>query len=419
MADWEDEDIGYGRPPKWTRFRKGQSGNPRGRPKTKPPVAKTSKAHAPASEGDAILRSELERPIRIIEAGRPATLTVEKALRRRQIALAIKGNAVALRDLHRDAERLAQREAQLEAQREAEQALAESENEAEAALVRDGLFNYFSELKDAQARVWEEAASKGREEPDFPWPHPDDILLDHARRRYRLRGPMAETDVLPFLHAKVQRDFYFAQMVLFMRERGPSKRRLSRGRAYRVEAVDAKAGMVSLATPQGKAVIWSPAKSGGDQAEAFVEVEQELRTGDRVQFTRNNQRAGHLNGHTASVVGIDPHGRGITVEHEDGKHEALDLSRLADRHIRRGWVRTIHSAQGATADRVMAHLESFRANTVDAPAVYVAISRAKDAVSHYTDSRARLTDALGLRDGAQVGAIDQVRQEVEVEVEMG
>lgn len=29
----EAEDIGYGRPPKATRFRKGQSGNPKGRPK--------------------------------------------------------------------------------------------------------------------------------------------------------------------------------------------------------------------------------------------------------------------------------------------------------------------------------------------------------------------------------------------------
>ncbi|MXP46022.1 hypothetical protein GRI43_01270 [Altererythrobacter luteolus] len=77
-------------------------------------------------------------------------------------------------------------------------------------------------------------------------------------------------------------------------------------------------------------------------------------------------------------------------------------------------MRTIHSAQGATADRVMAHLESFRANTIDAPAVYVAISRAKDAVALYTDSRARLTEALGLRDGEQIGAIDEVRWEVEV-----
>lgn len=56
-------------------------------------------------------------------------------------------------------------------------------------------------------------------------------------------------------------------------------------------------------------------------------------------------------------------------------------------------MRTIHSAQGATADRIMAHLESLHANTVDARAAYVAISRA------------RLADALGIRDGAAIAAI--------------
>ncbi|MBX7494540.1 ATP-binding domain-containing protein [Qipengyuania sp. 6B39] len=121
-----------------------------------------------------------------------------------------------------------------------------------------------------------------------------------------------------------------------------------------------------------------------------------------------------MNGHTPSVVGIDPQRGGIAIEREDGKQEALDLSRLADRHIWPGWVCTIHSAQGETAERVMAHLESFHANTVDAHAVYVAISRAKDAVALYTDSRARLTEALGLRDGAQIGAIDEVRRAVGV-----
>ena len=112
----------------------------------------------------------------------------------------------------------------------------------------------------------------------------------------------------------------------------------------------------------------------------------------------------------ASVVGIDPQRGGITVEREDGKQEALDLTRLADRHIRPGWVRTIHSAQGTTADRVMAHLESFRANTVDAPAVYVAIAgEGRGRALHR--SRARLTGALGLRDSAQIGAIDEARGE--------
>ncbi|MEO7466346.1 MAG: hypothetical protein ABIV36_04980 [Sphingobium limneticum] len=92
----------------------------------------------------------------------------------------------------------------------------------------------------------------------------------------------------------------------------------------------------------------------------------------------------------------------------DGATQTLDLRKLADRHIRPGWVQTIHSAQGATADRVMAHLESFRANTVDAASAYVAISRARKHAAVYTDSRAALTHVLGVRDGARIGALDEM-----------
>jgi hypothetical protein len=40
-------------------------------------------------------------------------------------------------------------------------------------------------------------------------------------------------------------------------------------------------------------------------------------------------------------------------------------------------------------------------------AAYVAISRATTSAVLYTDNRASLTEALGVRDGAQVGAIDE------------
>jgi hypothetical protein len=35
-ADFDDDPVGYGRPPKTGRFRKGSSGNPTGRPKKMP-----------------------------------------------------------------------------------------------------------------------------------------------------------------------------------------------------------------------------------------------------------------------------------------------------------------------------------------------------------------------------------------------
>jgi ATP-dependent exoDNAse (exonuclease V) alpha subunit len=165
-------------------------------------------------------------------------------------------------------------------------------------------------------------------------------------------------------------------------------------------------GTVRLKGPKDKIFDWHPARWGGDHTEAFTEIEQEFRTGGRLQFTRNNYRARRLNGSMATVVALDPQGSSIVVEQDDGKHQMLDLRHLADRHIRPGWVRTIHSAQGATATHVIAHLEAFRANTVDARSAYVAISRARASAAIYTDSRSALTEALDIRDGAQLGAID-------------
>jgi ATP-dependent exoDNAse (exonuclease V) alpha subunit len=123
-------------------------------------------------------------------------------------------------------------------------------------------------------------------------------------------------------------------------------------------------------------------------------VAHESRAGYRLQFTRNNYPAQRRNGTVATVTAIDAEKGAMTVT-------------LDDPHVRSGWVRTIHSAQGATAERVIAHVEAFRANTIDARSVYVAISRARSGAALYTDSRARLIEALGLRDGAQIGAIDQ------------
>ena len=122
---------------------------------------------------------------------------------------------------------------------------------------------------------------------------------------------------------------------------------IATGVGYRVAEVDEDT--VRLVGPKGKAVSWQPARWGSAQAEAFTEASQEFRAGDRVQFSRNNRREGRLNGMLATVTAIDPERGGITVAMPDGTTQALDLRRLADRHVRQGWVQTIHAAQGATA----------------------------------------------------------------------
>lgn len=75
MAD----DVGYGRPPKHARWKKGQSGNPRGRPKGKRDVG-------------AELLDELGELIQITEGGRTRSITKLRALVKSLTARGIKGD---------------------------------------------------------------------------------------------------------------------------------------------------------------------------------------------------------------------------------------------------------------------------------------------------------------------------------------
>lgn len=200
---------------------------------------------------------------------------------------------------------------------------------------------------------------------------------------------------------------YRAGDVVTFRRNHP-KKGIATGTGYRVAEVDAKS--VRLVDRAGKAIAWTPASWGSTSAEIFSEAEAEFRVGDRLMFTRNDRYQGRRNGMVAMVTGVDPAHAEVTVAMPDGSTQALDMRRLANRHVRQGWVQTVHAAQGATATNVLAHLESFRQG-VDARLLYVAVSRAREQAKLYTDDRARLTLAVGLRDGVQTAALDEERQQ--------
>ena len=71
--------MGYAKPPKETRFTKGRSGNPKGRPKGARSLA-------------ADLRDELAERITLPENGKRRTLTKQQALVKRLVSDGLKGN---------------------------------------------------------------------------------------------------------------------------------------------------------------------------------------------------------------------------------------------------------------------------------------------------------------------------------------
>jgi hypothetical protein len=62
-----DYEVGYGKPPRHTRFRKGQSGNPRGRPKESKNLA-------------TLLKEALNEPVIVAENGGRRKITMREAI---------------------------------------------------------------------------------------------------------------------------------------------------------------------------------------------------------------------------------------------------------------------------------------------------------------------------------------------------
>ena len=75
----DDDKVGYCRPPKHTRWKKGQSGNPGGR-------------KAQSKNLDTLMLQELEEKIALTEGGREKRITKRQAIAKRIINGALKGN---------------------------------------------------------------------------------------------------------------------------------------------------------------------------------------------------------------------------------------------------------------------------------------------------------------------------------------
>ncbi len=198
--DNDERAIGYKRPPTWAQFKKGQSGNPSGRPlkrKDEPVLIVGS------SMADDVLRAELARTVQLTEGGQRKTLEMLQLVTRAQLKAAATGNHIAQRDVLRQARELEERDTTRAEQAERKQ--------------RE-IYRAAADWKKQRTAEWAAAQAKG-EEPDPVWPHPDDILLFPQKFKWTLRGPYTEDDLPHFEYCRAMRDWLFAMAALDRRSR--------------------------------------------------------------------------------------------------------------------------------------------------------------------------------------------------------
>lgn len=79
MSAEDDDKVGYCRPPKHSRFKPGQSGNPRGRPRKNRSI-------------ESMIKRELDQTVMLKEGGREIRLSKREALIKQLVNRAISGD---------------------------------------------------------------------------------------------------------------------------------------------------------------------------------------------------------------------------------------------------------------------------------------------------------------------------------------
>lgn len=164
----QDSDVGYGRPPKASQFKPGQSGNPNGRPRG----AKTRRFAGGGYLLQDTLVAEMERMIPIREGGQEMSISQIQAVVRQVFVKSMQGNMRAAELLLKHAALIQQME--------------QRRNERFLDQVLTHKVQASAEVRRRQA--------KGITDMSDILPHPDHIDVDFTTGEVLISGPMSQSE---------------------------------------------------------------------------------------------------------------------------------------------------------------------------------------------------------------------------------
>jgi hypothetical protein len=180
--------VGYRTPPTHSQFKKGQSGNPKGRPRRSVPSS------TGASTANAIMLQQAERLVTVRDGNEIRKVTVIEAVGLAQAKSAIEGSPYAQRDFFVRYQ--------------------QAEQERLRKIAED--CDFWEWYIDMSRRKIAEAAARG-EPPPKVLPHPDDVLIDREKG-VRIVGPGNEDEEAQLQKSRKTLDILLMQAALDWRK---------------------------------------------------------------------------------------------------------------------------------------------------------------------------------------------------------
>lgn len=186
MTKRSDYEVGYGKPPRHSQFKKGQSGCPTGRPRRKSSVPEFPVIDPTRT----FILQEAARPVTVREGDRTLAIPTTQAVMRALGVKAMQGGVIAARTF-------------------LEHQLREDERERER---RETVFKMWQDYVAETRAAFQRAQSGGAPDSGM-FPHPDDVIFDYTARQVSIVGPCDADAAAKVAARRADAEFYFEMMV--------------------------------------------------------------------------------------------------------------------------------------------------------------------------------------------------------------
>ena len=186
-----------------------------------------------------------------------------------------------------------------------------------------------------------------------------------------------------------------------------SRHGLGRG-SHEVIAVDIGKGVVTLRDERGRLRRFVPSKlsaRGSDHAlQLFEKRNLDLYTGDAIRWTASDHQRGLINADRATVTAIDK--GGVTATSSSGMEHRLKPNDPMLKRIDLAYALNAHMAQGLTADKGIAVLDSRERRLLSQRNFLVTITRLRDELTLIVDNRDKVGRGISTNLGEKTSAAE-------------